>query len=754
MQSNIIDGKESRITVLTPTLIRFQNKINGTYHNSLSAPVKNLKFPAIKTLKTEKTETGIFIDTGAMIINFTAFEKFDACGALTIDINLNGMRKKIKSFPCTDPENLGGLMRKLDGCSAVQEDRHKYSCFRDTKRLPEITQYKIPPGIISRKGWSMLSHIGSGFRHGLGGDTVYFFAYGHDYKTALRDFILLCGRPPMLPGYALGCWFSRFYDYTEKDYKEIIDRHREEKLPLDIIMLDMSWHKPDWYDTRYNTDFFPDMKGFLNWVKRRGLHVGFNHHPGMIPADDKRASRFLKLAGIDTGKNEKLEIKTDEWKQSEKSYLSWDTGNRRHLKAFMDVFMKPCHKDGMDFHWIDGEGDIIQLEENYTFIEKLKKERALILARPENGSFSHHRVPISFAGDIFRTWPMMAFMIEVIIAAGNSAVAFWSHDIGGYQRGEPTAEMYARWLQFGAVCPIFRPHAVSNGGGYSFNDGLSESRRPWTWGKKVLASARISYQLREKLFPYLYTAMRESFDSGLPICRAMYYDYPGEENAYTFKHQYMFGPSLLAAPVVHSALSKGEYGIAEKEVWFPRGCWIDYFTAEVIKGPCVKVVTCPLERFPLYVKNGEIIPADSYKDFILQKTSQPLCLSIYNSGNDEKKSYCNLYEDDGVSLDYKHGAYAVSPVHFENSAAEYKIFLMETRGTYKNQKSVRDFIIRVLLANRPKAVYLDEKPLKYQINLPDKKSSSGYIYLKKEKTLFLLLKNKHIREKRIIVVKK
>ena len=79
---------------------------------------------------------------------------------------------------------------------------------------------------------------------------------------------------------------------------------------------------------------------------------------------------------------------------------------------------------------------------------------------------------------------------------------------------------------------------------------------------------------------------------------------------------------------------------------------------------------------------------------------------------------------------------------------------METRGTYKNQKPVRDFIIRVLLANRPKAVYLDEKPLKYQINLPDKKSSSGYIYLKKEKTLFLLLKNKHIREKRIIVVKK
>jgi alpha-glucosidase len=181
--------------------------------------------------------------------------------------------------------------------------------------------------------------------------------------------------------------------------------------------------------------------------------------------------------------------------------------------------------------------------------------------------------------------------------ASNIAYGWWSHDIGGHMGGVTEPELYARWVQFGALSPCLRLHATK--------DARFE-RRPWAYPDEAYHAARAAFHLRYQLVPYLYTMARVASDSGVSLCRPMYYEHPEVEDAYAARYQYYLGDQAIAAPIVFPA--EPATGMAATDVWVPRGTWIDIQTLETYTGPRWARMVGDINRVPLLVKAGGILP--------------------------------------------------------------------------------------------------------------------------------------------------
>jgi alpha-D-xyloside xylohydrolase len=203
-----------------------------------------------------------------------------------------------------------------------------------------------------------------------------------------------------------------------------------------------------------------------------------------------------------------------------------------------------------------------------------------------------------------------------------SGVPFWSHDIGGY-RGMPSAELYIRWAQFGLFCSHSRLHGDS-------------PREPWYFGERILQIFKKYLQLRYQLFPYLYSAACESTRSGMPVIRAMPLAFPDDGNIHDKDLQYLFGPSMLIAPVFRPD--------NRRTVYLPAGCWIDFFTLDEYQGPLNLDLKVPLQKLPIFVRNGAILPMMKQSDRIPDQLIDPLILQIYPGD-----SSFVFYEDQGLT---------------------------------------------------------------------------------------------------------
>ena len=191
---------------------------------------------------------------------------------------------------------------------------------------------------------------------------------------------------------------------------------------------------------------------------------------------------------------------------------------------------------------------------------------------------------------------------------GLSGVPFWSNDIGGY-RGMPSPDLYVRWAQFGLFCSHSRMHGDS-------------PREPWIFGDEALAIVRQYVHLRYRLFPYLYSAAIEASRTAMPVMRALPLLWPDDPHAHVYDQQYMLGPSLMVAPVVHPS--------GKKIVYLPEGKWIDFWTGEIIRGPGVVRLQVPLSTLPLYVRAGAVIPMLETGGRITGGRSERLVLSIWS----------------------------------------------------------------------------------------------------------------------------
>lgn len=620
---NIIVGEHYRITMLTSRLIRLEYKENDSFVDEASQTVWNRDFPECE-YRVKETEDMLLITTKHLRLSYNK-QPFQANG-LSIQVLGNvSIYNSLWHYGETG-RNLGGTARTLDEADG--------SC-------------PLEDGVLSQNGFAILEDSHSLLLtednwvspRELNSQDIYFFGYGHDYKACLKDFYYLCGKTPLLPRYALGNWWSRYYRYTEEEYRSLILQFEREKIPFSVAVMDMDWHLVDipeqygsgWTGFTWNRDLFPDPEAFMDWLHEKNLRITLNVHPADgIRAHEEMYLEMAEALGVDA---------------EQKDPIVMDVTSRAFLKAYFTYVHHPNEKSGVDFWWVDWqqgthsgiEGlDPLWMLNHYYFLDSGRDGKRPMTFSRYAGPGSH-RYPIGFSGDTIISWESLKFQPYFTANASNIGYAWWSHDIGGHMRGIKDDEMAGRWLQFGVFSPIMRLHSSNS----QFN-----GKEPWRYRQEVCEMMKYFLRLRHRMIPYLYTMNYRNHAEDLPLIEPMYYEYPEEREAYQVPNQYYFGSECIVAPITEKA--EETTGLGKVKVWLPKGRYYDYFTGLIYQGD--RMLTCyrDVSRLPVFLKEGAILPMMA-ADQPVEQNPETLLLAVFHG----KDNQFTLYEDDNTTIAYE-----------------------------------------------------------------------------------------------------
>lgn len=408
---------------------------------------------------------------------------------------------------------------------------------------PEIFAINDNPRIIEPKnGYAPGSSDAlSGFVIDEGVKDIYLIAAGGDAKKLRSEYVKLTGRTPMIPLSAFGLWESRYYEYTEESAKSVVQEYYDHDFYLDNFVIDTDWRRSpsDAAGTGYeiNTDLFPDIAEFFDWMHEHNLTVMANDHVKMAAG----AAHALSPVDVEYRTNgllSLLEKGLDVWWYDR----NWGFG-----------LISPTSNINRET-W----GMYIYTSVTEKYFEQLAKEngdeyprRAFIMANVDNianGTYSNiqnvmsHRYPLQWTGDISSTGASLEQEVANMIKAGNSGIVYESSDLGGHN-GKPKSEQYLHWMQYGALSPIYRTHG---------NNSISMGRTPWNYGEYETEVVRDYLSMRYHLLPVYYALAHENYMTGMPLMRSLEFDYPGYEESSRLD-EYLLGENILVAPISNNA---------------------------------------------------------------------------------------------------------------------------------------------------------------------------------------------------------
>ena len=532
-----------------------------------------------------------------------------------------------------------------------------------------------------------------------GGQDWYFMAYGHDYKAALKDYTLFAGKVPLPPRYAFGYWWSRYWLYSDKEFRNLIDNFHTYQIPLDVLVVDMDWHyteqgKGGWTGWTWNRDLFPNPKGFLGYLKQNDVKITLNLHPADgVASYEEKYPELAKDMGVDP---------------QSKQTIPWINSDKKFIKNMFKNVLTPMEKDGVDFWWLDWQQGIYDPKMknlsntwwiNYAFFSNMEKNRD---TRPmlyhRWGGLGNHRYQVGFSGDAVVSWKSLDFQPYFNSTASNVLYGYWSHDLGGHIGESIDPEMYTRWLQFGALSPIMRTHSQKSAG---------LNKEPWVFNKEYCDILRKTIRQRYEMAPYIYTMARKGYDEGLSLCRPMYYDYPESKEAYEFRSEYMFGDDILVAP----ATAPAKDGYVQVRAWLPEGEWYELHTGTLLKGGQIVERPFAIDEYPIYVKAGAVLPMYTSKVMNLNGNDEEVVITVFPGGNGA--SSFSFYEDNGNDKNYA-SEYAVTKLTASRRGQEQTIVIGRREGQYKNMPVFRSFKVKVLSSLVPQSVTVNGQPAKYE----------------------------------------
>jgi alpha-glucosidase (family GH31 glycosyl hydrolase) len=586
---SIVIGPQYRFTLLDDKVLRYEWAEDGVFEDRASTFAINRNFPKAEfRVEERKDQLDIFTATFHLTYDKQRFSP-------------NGLYVQFPSKQTdwgaewrygNEPEgNLGGTARTVD----MVDGR----CDMGT-------------GIISRVGYSVLDDSDSILFDGHGfvatrrpGDRIdgYLFAYGYDFKGAMKSFYAISGSQPPVPRWCLGNWWSRYHPYTEKGYLALMDEFKAKEIPLAVAVVDMDWHlvKGDniphsgWTGYTWNKELFPNPKRFTKGLHDRGLKVTLNDHPHAgVHHHEDIYEEMASALGHDTTRG---------------APILFDPTSPKFMHAYLNVLCRKLEEQGEDFRWIDWQqGPVSRIPgldplwplNHFHYLDTARSQgdpQALIFSRYAGpGS---HRYPVGFSGDSFATWASLVFQPEFTATASNIGYGWWSHDVGGHVGGARDDECAVRWVQFGVFSPIFRLHSTNN---------PWMSKEPWLYRNESEAVMRHFMQLRHRLVPYIYSMTGIGESLYLPLIQPLYWNFPSKDCAYKFPTQYYFGSSLVVAPVLQPRDRKTD--LAKTRVWVPPCHHVDILTGLVYDGDQEIDMYRPLHQLPLLAAEGSIIPLD------------------------------------------------------------------------------------------------------------------------------------------------
>ncbi len=658
-----------------------------------------------RLLRLEWSETGRFEDRGSLAFphRYAAPPPFTATteqGVTTITTDALRLRYRHEAGPFSS-QNLAITLLAAETPHTWQPGQPNTGNLRGTASTLDLAAGPVglKEGLLSRDGWALVDDSRSVLLNAEHGwveprpaapvQDWYFFGYGHDYRAALADYMRFGGQTPLIPRFVLGAWWSRYWAYTADELRELVATFRAHDFPLDVLVLDMDWHTPNtWTGYTWNYDLFPDPPAFLRWVHEQGLQVTLNLHPADgVRSFEAAYPAFARALGMAPESGTPIPFRASD---------------PRFMQLYFELLHHPLEDQGVDFWWIDWQqGEFSEMAGlnplpwlNHLHFQDAARRGKRPLLYSRYGGLGGHRYPIGFSGDTLARWELLRFLPYFTATAANVGFGWWSHDIGGHI-GVDEPELYARWVQFGALSPCLRLHATKD---------ANAERLPWAFPPAVADAAHKAFHLRYQLVPYLYTMARVATETGVALCRPLYYAYPEMEDAYLCRQQYFLGDDLIAAPITRP--SQPSTGLATVEVWVPPGDWMEWTTKETLHGPAWVRLAGDLSHIPLLARAGAIIPLASET---ANAATQPEVLVVRVFPG--QAGAARVYTDDGTTLAYQRGAYQWTALGMrcpDPTTCLITIAPDERQTAY--QPAAQRYALQVEGARRPEQVTLNGEP--------------------------------------------
>lgn len=648
----IVKGKNYRISMLTPSLVRMEYSAEGIFEDHPTQTVLNRDFP-VPEFQVEEAETELIIRTDALELHYD--RKTFTREGLWVEVYEAGSGEGVWHYG-EALQDLKGTARTLDGADG---------------------EIPLGSGVLSRDGYSVIDDGASMILTEDGwvsprssqNTDIYFFGYGHRYLECLKDFYYLCGKTPLLPRYALGNWWSRYHSYTESEYKELVQRFEAEQIPFSVAVVDMDWHLVEDVDSKYgsgwtgytwNRKLFPDPAEFMAWLHAHGMKVTLNVHP----ADGVRAYEdAYERVALAMGQDPK-----------EEKAIAFDPADPRFMEVYLKVLHHPMEEEGVDFWWLDWQQgtttkipglDPLWMLNHYHFLDSgWRGKRRMTFSR--YAGVGSHRYPVGFSGDTIVSWESLRFQPYFTSTASNIGYGWWSHDIGGHMNGIRDDELMARWTQLGVFSPINRLHSTKN---------PFAGKEPWKFDRDTSHVMKEFLRLRHGLVPYLYSMNHRAAYEDLPVVMPLYYLEPEREEAYKIRNEYYFGSELLVSPITERM--DEEARAAGVSTWIPEGVWADFFSGMVYRGGRVMELWRGMEEIPVLMRAGAIVPMKN--------------MDIYDNSTDNPKDMevrifpaaqgrFTLWEDQGDDLEDQESNWARTELEIQGTKSDISFRIGAAQG--------------------------------------------------------------------------
>jgi alpha-D-xyloside xylohydrolase len=558
------------------------------------------------------------------------------------------------------------------------------------------------PMVLSSRGYGIFwnngsrSHFNNRFLSALYlssevADVIdYYFIYGPEFDSIVGGYRELTGTPPLFGKWAYGFWQCKNRYKTQSELLDVARKYRDLHIPADNIVQDWFW----WYtmgEPVFDKERYPDPKGMIDELHKEDFHLMISvwpyFRPGSKTYDEMDKRGFFIAKTIVPGFHPA-------------GMALYDAFNPEARKYYWNLMNQALFKIGADAWWLDtDEPESEDRETNILVTNKTamgngaryanlfplmtttavydgqraasSDKRVFILSRSAFAGSQRNAAAV-WSGDINSDWVFLRKQIPAGLNYSVSGLPYWTTDIGGFVSGNPDdpsyRELFIRWFQFGTFNPILRVHGTRS----------NDQNELWSYGpdaQKILVSFD---RLRYRLMPYIYSVAWKTTHEGYTPMRPLVMDFRSDVRAANVGNQFMYGPAILVNPVT-------EPSATSRRLYLPATKWFDFWTGTSLEGGRVIDAAAPLDRLPLFVRAGSIVPLGPDEEWASEKPADPVELRVYRGASGD----FTLYEDEGDGYNYEKGIYATIPLHWDDAAQTLTIG--DRQGHFPGMLETRTF---------------------------------------------------------------
>ena len=541
----------------------------------------------------------------------------------------------------------------------------------------------------------------------------YYFFYGPELDKIVADYRDLTGQAPMFGKWAYGFWQCKNRYKSQEEILGVAQKYRELHIPADNIVQDWFWwnRKGEFV---FNKNY-PDPKAMVDQLHKDNFHLMISIWPFFEPGSTNYDYMDKQGWFVDKFKFAKPPYHTD-------GMAVYDASNPDARKFYWDQVNKSLFSIGIDAWWMDTtEPETEGQEENILLGHKIAagsgdrfvndyplldtgavydgqrsasdKKRVFILSRSAFAGSQRNGVT-AWSGDIVSDWLSFRRQVPAGLNFALSGIPYWTTDIGGFVFGSPSdpafRELFIRWFEWGAFNPIFRVHGTR---------GNPDGNELWSYGPEAQKILVDYDRLRYRLLPYTYSLAWMNTNQAYTPMRPLLMDFRTDAHVVDIGDQFMYGPAFLVNPITQP-------GATRRDLYLPQGKWYDFWSGKMLQGSQTVQAEAPIERMPLYIRAGSIVPMGPEIEWSTQKPADPIELRVYRGANGD----FSLYEDENDTYDYEKGMYATIPFHWDD--ARQTLTIGQRKGQFPGMLEGRTFHIVFVTENHGAGISSENNPNK------------------------------------------